>query len=985
VKSILSKGFINNMKDRVRKYLLLSILFTGLIINAIFAPQEAFASRSPHGLEPADDMTFIPHLAGLRNKTYKNQYGRQRNLSEAVVLRRSEIADSRAVVPPGGLFYISETGGDAAPFMRDPFLILGEHAYLVDLTPGKRVVKGLKVKKREKVPVEDTGYRMWFDYSTDHYEKPYAELALISPSGGWPLEFPIASEFHPREGVLDLDAKEGYVGQLKKFFLDKEYLYGATRFVAKRIGFKSAEFETVEFPEIRKATFSMNRPIVLEVRQEDYRLYFDKRIYAFRRPDGFLIRVTDFTGSRVIAEKRVKPVTAQGYKSMLAEKEKYHLSIPELDLRIEIMVHPSFLKHSDFVPWSGGKSHGFRKGTLNFVIYRNLITVRNGEPWPLDNRYRVLLEPNMMTGMLQRLLIENADPLIFDNENTSYNGPVKWSDLWNRPAFKVVARKFDGDLVREVYLRDYFFMRTDNLVFWEKEGRTNMDFFVGSSPVLEPILEDTFLTRLADPSFGTVVEGSRFTSYPKVVSDSSFYEPDHTAPFVPRLKGLMRKISRNRKRERLLSAESVFIRGSYVDYRNGRIVIPPAGLCYSTRNARNIRTLAGESFYMLGKRAYLTSFKSSTFVRRNFDLDFWKNQPMGDDNLMYWQDELLGVRNKALRYTDHVYLDDRPVAELSLMKYSGNRWGAHFLIAQGLDRKGGNRYLMPDLFAEGSTWIIPEYVGSDYVKIKEFGTPSIEAISFTYKKPKAAVMGPGEGVKLGRYRLDCVSVDHKAGTVGLEIKDGSGKTVASRTLGPLKGEMKALLPQYRDAALAMQFTVDDVQAELDVENPFEKGKARLYLFTDIQHLERDTPFEFDPRFMVRPDVCGHCYQLNEVLLDNPDPIVLDKEHPVYEGPRRKDGTPLFRIVIDDFDGEMIHAWHLEVTYKGKIHKTDNLAFRPRNNVDVLAGVTGTVEGFLRLSMLPRLGFMEYWRTGARGPDTKLSGSVNTGGSAHIRR
>jgi hypothetical protein len=137
--------------------------------------------------------------------------------------------------------------------------------------------------------------------------------------------------------------------------------------------------------------------------------------------------------------------------------------------------------------------------------------------------------------------------------------------------------------------------------------------------------------------------------------------------------------------------------------------------------------------------------------------------------------------------------------------------------------------------------------------------------------------------------------------------------------------------------------------------------------------------------MVRPDVCGHCYQFNEILLDNPEPIVLDKDNPVYEGPRGEDGIPLFKIVIDHFDGEMIHAWHVETRYRDKIHKTDNLAFRPRKNIDVLLGVTGTIEGFLRLSMLPRLGFMENWRVSAKAPDMKVSGSVNTGGSAHIRR
>jgi hypothetical protein len=183
----------------------------------------------------------------------------------------------------------------------------------------------------------------------------------------------------------------------------------------------------------------------------------------------------------------------------------------------------------------------------------------------------------------------------------------------------------------------------------------------------------------------------------------------------------------------------------------------------------------------------------------------------------------------------------------------------------------------------------------------------------------------------------------------------------------------------------MQFKLDSVMAELDVKNPFKDGRANLWLYTAIQELERDTPFEFDPRFVVRPDVCGHCYQLNEVLLDNPEPIILDKDNPVFEGPKNAQGEPLFKIVIDSFDGEMVHAWHIETLYKDELQQTDNLAFRPRNNVDVLVGVNGTIEGFLRLSMLPRLGFMDHWRVGSKAPREKLSGSVNTGGSAHIRR
>jgi len=176
------------------------------------------SEEDPHGLGPAEDMVFMPHLPGLRNKSYRNQSGQKKHLSEAIVLRQSRIENGQATIPSAGLFYISEIEGHAEPLVRDPFLILGEHAYLVDLVTSKRTVNSLRVDRGEKVAVEDSGYRMWFDYATDHYEKPYGELALISPSGGWPLEFPISSVFPGREEVRNLNLQEGYVEQLKGFY-----------------------------------------------------------------------------------------------------------------------------------------------------------------------------------------------------------------------------------------------------------------------------------------------------------------------------------------------------------------------------------------------------------------------------------------------------------------------------------------------------------------------------------------------------------------------------------------------------------------------------------------------------------------------------------------------------------------------------------------------------------------------------------------------
>jgi hypothetical protein len=145
----------------------------------------------------------------------------------------------------------------------------------------------------------------------------------------------------------------------------------------------------------------------------------------------------------------------------------------------------------------------------------------------------------------------------------------------------------------------------------------------------------------------------------------------------------------------------------------------------------------------------------------------------------------------------------------------------------------------------------------------------------------------------------------------------------------------------------------DIHVELELPADFKEGKVTLYAWTGAQKLERDKPWEQDKRFVMRPDVCGHCYMLNEFILDNPEPIILDSKNPTYTGPEG-----YFKIVIDDFDGERIQAWHIE-DKDGR--KTANLAEYPRNNVDVMVGVNGTTEHFLRKTLLKRLAYREVWR------------------------
>ena len=388
-----------------------NLLIGAMVGASCLAGVPASGAETPHGLQPAADMPYIPDLGGLRARTFKNQYGQVRHLAESVVVRQSKVEGGKAHVPAGGLFYISETKEDAAPFMRDPFFVLGEHAYLVDLKSHRNTVRDVKVAKWEKVLVDKAGYRLWFDFSTDHYDKPYIQLALIAPSGHWPLEFTVSDQFAHMEEIRKLDMKDGLNPQLIEYYLDPVYWYGASKFTVKSNDFDKATFDSLEYPVIDEATFSLSRPWVLDVRQEDFRWYGTKRIYAFRHPEGFLVRVTDFSGDKVLGEKLIRPVTPQGYKDRDDAKDEYFLSIPEENMRVEIMVQPEYLKHSDFTPWSNDVPYGWTDGLLSFVIYGDLVTVRNGEPWPLDPRYRVGLEANLLTGKLQRPADRGANPL----------------------------------------------------------------------------------------------------------------------------------------------------------------------------------------------------------------------------------------------------------------------------------------------------------------------------------------------------------------------------------------------------------------------------------------------------------------------------------------------------------------------------------------------------------------------------------------------
>ncbi len=936
------------------------LVFLFALCVALLLPGYSTGMETRHGLPPSDDATYMPQLAGLLNKKLTNHYGQEKELAECIVLRGSEVKEGKVSVPAGGFFYASSTSIDAKPLRSDPFLILGETSYLLSLKTAQMTKKDVALGRRDKVLLDEKGYRLWFDYSTDHYGRPYGEFAILAPSGGWQSEMPVSSSFPEPVKARELKLKEGENPQQLPFFLTGDYTFGATRLTTKKIAHQDAVFAEVKYPVIQEAVFSLDRPYVIGIQQESFRWWRNKRIYAFRKENGILVEVRNWTGGKVLASKLLQPVTQQEYK--VTDPERMSLTDFNLDMHIEVVVNPNWFKGSDWVPWSNDVPYGWTNGTVSLMIYHDLVKLKDGEPWPRDKRYIVGLEAEQMSGMLKRVVLENKDPFVLTEKNDAYDGPTSLSDYWDRTYFKVVVGNIEGDVVKTCYARDSWYRRTDNLILW-KEGRENIDFFVGMSELVVSVMEDTFLNRLADPTYGVPVVKSVFSSYPRVITSAKGFAPDPTCAFVPKLKGLTRKFVPSRSGDKLTCSDAIVIRGSYVDYRKEKIVIPPAGLYYSTRLGRNVRPLAGEAIYILGKKAYLLSTHSYIVVKKNATIDYWKLLPMGEGNPLFWQDVPLGDGSKTIRFLTSRLLWGRPVAQARIIKYSGNAFGADMLLGPGLKNYepiyGDNKsfanqtYSLPDTYAEGGTYVIPRWVSPDVVEIEEMGSPGMDYFMVSYEEPQKLILKAGGEAKVGDYKLRVASVDQGRKMVKLVLLDATGKVALEKMLGPVDQSVYDTLPQYSPSQQKVMMEYKDIHVELELPADFKEGKATLYAWAGAQKLDRDKPWAKDPRYYMRPDVCGHCYMLNEFILDNPEPIILDAKHPIYTGPEG-----YFKIVIDDFDGERIQAWHIE---DKDGHKSDNLAELPRNNVDVLVGVNGTTEHFLRKTLLQRLAYREIWR------------------------
>lgn len=339
--------------------------------------------------------------------------------------------------------------------------------------------------------------------------------------------------------------------------------------------------------------------------------------------------------------------------------------------------------------------------------------------------------------------------------------------------------------------------------------------------------------------------------------------PVSDAAFVAELPGIRTVAARGFVRVIPLY-EGIVIRASAI--QDGKIVIPPAGLYYSSR-APKVKPLQGDSMILLGQRWYFVDYASHFEIQKNIEFRVGMCRPYGD-----------GSKCLRLSSISNDFAGQTPVATFQILKPSGNYYPTEFRVttselflpaaslANGTTRQAGAIAAVPEspwyrefygsnVATSGQTYVVADEVSESGVKLKEWGTGWIDWLLFSTSAPKTVKLGVGESAKIGDFTIKVTGVKETAGVVGVAILDGNGKVLASKSLGPLTTETRRYLPEDQLARETMMLRYEDqIQVEMDAfRKPFADGKASLVVYTNLVKLPNPAVWPGDARFVARPD------------------------------------------------------------------------------------------------------------------------------------
>lgn len=431
---------------------------------------------------------------------------------------------------------------------------------------------------------------------------------------------------------------------------------------------------------------------------------------------------------------------------------------------------------------------------------------------------------------------------------------------------------------------------------------------------------------------------------------------------LPNRHGIMRLVN-----------ETVMIRQSSI--KNGKIVIPAAGLVIAEKGGEFNGPLNGEPISIFGQQAITVGQTEGYLVKKNFEVvNDGKAVPLGGHGTIALggsriRDRYMGVLRGSINF--HLPKGFSAWAKKVVLPQSDiHQQGAipveSIVSGRGLEEGFntppkpvfiGNRY-----DADASSWVSVDSMAENKFFVQEAGCVDIKDFSYTCQKPvfiNAATTG--HRVKVEDYEIIVVAVDSDAGTAEVAIlRDET--VVAKKNLGPLTPEtylVKNGIVQNMAVRESLSLQFNDIKVQLNTKYEkhdeigpnwilnhagekipateatstctFHAGNSvDLVAYTKVQKVKLREPFPgFDGWQANVSYVCPWCHMMIGLVIENSREIVLDTDTKSFEAP-----NGLFRIVIDEFDGNRIQDWHMEAGEE----KTNNLAgFSKGTHIDVMAG------------------------------------------------
>ena len=386
---------------------------------------------------------------------------------------------------------------------------------------------------------------------------------------------------------------------------------------------------------------------------------------------------------------------------------------------------------------------------------------------------------------------------------------------------------------------------------------------------------------LAFPLVGYAEENAH---YKIPSSDASFVDPAEMPKFLspkllPNRHGIKRGIS-----------EGFLIRQSSI--KDGKIVIPPAGLIYFTFGGEYFSNLNGEPFVIAGKESIWIEKEETIIVKKNFTVPLNKAPiPMGEEGTIalahtYYNDRYMGVQRADFNY---VFANGYKTWGLGTIIPSGGYARSRNAIAWGNLQGEGMitpppYQFMGDPFDASSTYYITvDGVTPQGVKVSEAGAADVIWFKISYERPIIANdVAAGQILPVGRYRVKVLSVDSNLGTASIVLLDSNGKALAEKTLGPLTWEtykVKNRIEHSMAVRRNMALDYENVRIQLNTKfdpvwgpgptklmneagdfvplpqvkevSTFHGGKVDLVIYDNVQKMELRRPWKEDPRFVFQ--------------------------------------------------------------------------------------------------------------------------------------